>query len=231
MDNTIESSRTEALRKAQERANELFRLVEARGLIRTGMTENKLNEEIYNLAETEFGVTKHWHKRIVRAGPNTLAPYDENPPDLAIAEDDIVFLDLGPVFEEWEADFGRTFVIGSDPVKQKLCDDIGKAFAEGKEYFKQHPDITAAELYRHAQSLAAKYGWEFGGAIAGHLVGQFPHERIPDDKITLYVHPQNPNRMRSLGVDGQPRHWILEIHFVDRAQKIGGFYEQLLTVD
>ena len=84
-------------------------------------------------------------------------------------------------------------------MKQKLCDDIGKAFAEGKEYFKQHPDITAAELYRHAQSLAAKYGWEFGSAIAGHLVGQFPHERIPDDKITLYVHPQNPNRMRSLG--------------------------------
>ena len=95
MENTIESSRTEALRKAQEDANELFRLVEARGLIRTGMTESKLNEEIYELAETEFGVTKHWHKRIVRAGPNTLAPYDENPPDLTIAEDDIVFLDLG----------------------------------------------------------------------------------------------------------------------------------------
>jgi Xaa-Pro dipeptidase len=231
MTNTIESSRTEALRKAQERADELFRLVEAKGLIRPGMTESQLNEEIYKLAETEFGVTKHWHKRIVRAGPNTLAPYDENPPDLAIAEDDIVFLDLGPVFEEWEADFGRTFVIGSDPVKQKLRDDIGKAFAEGKEYFKQHPNITAGELYGHARELAAKYGWEFGGPIAGHLVGQFPHERIPGDKITLYVHPQNPNRMRNLGADGQPRHWILEIHFVDRARKIGGFYEQLLTVD
>jgi Xaa-Pro dipeptidase len=231
MTNTIESSRTEALRKAQERADQLFRLVEAKGLIRPGMTESQLNEEIYKLAETEFGVTKHWHKRIVRAGPNTLAPYDENPPDLAIAEDDIVFLDLGPVFEEWEADFGRTFVIGSDPVKQKLRDDIGKAFAEGKEYFKQHPDITAGELYGHARELAAKYGWEFGGPIAGHLVGQFPHERIPGDKITLYVHPQNPNRMRNLGADGQPRHWILEIHFVDRTRKIRGFYEQLLTVD
>jgi Xaa-Pro dipeptidase len=150
---------------------------------------------------------------------------------LAIAEDDVVFLDLGPVFEEWEADFGRTFVVGSDPVKQKLCTDIAKAFAEGKEYFKQHPDITAAELYRHAQDLAAKYGWEYGGPIADHLVGQFPHERIPGDKITLYVHPHNPGRMRDLGPDGQPRHWILEIHFVDRARQIGGFFEQLLTVD
>jgi Xaa-Pro dipeptidase len=77
--------------------------------------------------------------------------YDENPPDLTVGEDDILFLDLGPVFEEWEADFGRTFVLGSDPVKLKLRDDIGKAFIEGKEYFKTHPEITSVELYRHAQ--------------------------------------------------------------------------------
>ena len=59
-----------------------------------------------------YGISRYWHKRIVRAGRNTLAPYDENPPDLTVGEDDIVFLDLGPVFEEWEADFGRTFVVG-----------------------------------------------------------------------------------------------------------------------
>ena len=228
---TIESSRTDALRTAQNRADDLFRLVDARGLIRPGITESQLNEEIYNLAETEFGITNYWQKRIVRAGSNTLLPYDENPPDLTIAEDGIAFLDLGPVFEEWEAGFGRTFVIGSDPVKRKLRDDVALAFVEGKEYFKRHPDITAAELYRHAQDLAARHGWEYGGPIAGHLLGQFPHERIPGDKITLYVHPQNPKRMREPGPDGQPRHWILEIHFVDRARKIGGFYEQLLTVD
>ena len=28
-----------------------------------------------------------------------------------------------------------------------------------------------------------------------------------------------------------PRDWILEIHFVDRPRQIGGFFEQLLTVD
>jgi Xaa-Pro dipeptidase len=60
---------------------------------------------------------------------------------------------------------------------------------------------------------------------------QFPHERIPGDQITLYVHPKNPGRMRDLGSDGQPRPWILGIHFVDRARKIGGVYERLLTVD
>jgi Xaa-Pro dipeptidase len=36
--------------------------------------------------------------------------------------------------------------------------------------------------------------------------------------------------MRSFDEKGQQRHWILEIHFVDRERWIGGFYEELLTV-
>ncbi len=54
-----------------------------------------------------------WHKRIARAGRNTPLPYKENPPDFQIQDDDIVFFDFGPVFEEWEADFGRTFILNS----------------------------------------------------------------------------------------------------------------------
>jgi hypothetical protein len=36
--------------------------------------------------------------------------------------------------------------------------------------------------------------------------------------------------MRSCDENGEERHWILEIHFVDRERQIGGFYEELLTV-
>lgn len=81
-----------------------------------------------------YGIDTYWHKRIVRSGPNTLLPYDENPPDLTLQADDTLFLDLGPVFEQWEADFGRTFVLGSDPFKLKLKRDVGLAFAAGKKY-------------------------------------------------------------------------------------------------
>jgi Xaa-Pro aminopeptidase len=178
-----------------------------------------------------YGITTYWHKRIVRAGPNTLAPYAENPPDLTIGDDDILFLDLGPVFEDWEADFGRTLVVGSDPMKIKLRDDIERAFAEGKRYFREAPDITANQLFEYAVALAHKFGWEFGGAIAGRLIGHFPHEKIAGDKVTLYIHPESNLRMRSLNEEGHKRHWILEIHFVDRERRIGGFFEELLTVD
>jgi Xaa-Pro dipeptidase len=94
----LESNRAAALLQAQANANELFNAVESQGVIRPRVTESKINQDIYDLAEKMFGISTYWHKRIVRAGSNTLAPYDENPPDLTLAEDDILFLDLGPVF-------------------------------------------------------------------------------------------------------------------------------------
>jgi Xaa-Pro dipeptidase len=135
------------------------------------------------------------------------------------------------VFENWEADFGRTFVLGSDPKKHKLREHVARAFAAGKGYFNESPDITGSELFEYVHSLAGQFGWQFGGPIAGHLIGHFPHERTPGDKVTLYVHPDSHTSMRSLDEQGRRRHWILETHFVDQELQIGAFYEELLTVD
>jgi len=98
-----------ALLDAQGKAQTLFAEIESQKLIRPGVAETEINESIYALAGQMYGISRYWHKRIVRAGRNTLAPYDENPPDLMVGDDDIVFLDLGPVFEEWEADFWAHF--------------------------------------------------------------------------------------------------------------------------
>src|SRR6187402_3332933 len=94
--------------EAENIAQQLFAAIEVRQLIRHGKSENQLNEEIFKLADELYGIKKYWHKRIVRSGVNTLVPYDDNPPDLIIQEDDILFLDFGPILEDWEADFGRT---------------------------------------------------------------------------------------------------------------------------
>jgi Xaa-Pro dipeptidase len=90
--------------------------------------------------------------------------------------------------------------------------------------------LTAAELYAHAQKMAAQAGWEYGGPIARHLIGVFPLEKIAGDKVTLYVHPENRDRMRTPDALGRDRYWILGIRFVDRARQLGGFYEELLTI-
>jgi Xaa-Pro aminopeptidase len=218
-----------SLLHAQAQAEHLFDAIEQE-LIRPGISESALSEAIYALAEARFGVTTHWHKRVVRSGPNTLLTYAADPADRVIEPDDILFVDLGPVFEEWEADFGRTFVLGDDPVKHKLRDDLAPIFAAAKAAYQAQPDMTGAALYRLACDLATKAGWEFGGTIAGHLVGQFPHEAIPGDKITLYITPGNNQPLNRPDAAGNERNWILEIHLVDRARGIGAFCESLLTL-
>jgi len=109
---------------AEKKAAQLFAEAENRHFFKAGQTEKELNTKLFQLAEEMFGIRKYWHKRIVRSGTNTLLPYKENPPDLLIKSDDILFIDFGPVFEEWEADFGRTYVIGNDPYKTKLKQDV-----------------------------------------------------------------------------------------------------------
>ncbi len=75
----------------------------------------------------------------MRAGPDTLLPYAENSPDRAIGTDAIVFCDFGPIFEEWEADFGRTYVLGDDPAKAALRDALPVVWAAGRRYFESRP--------------------------------------------------------------------------------------------
>src|SRR5882757_7717998 len=98
---------SESLIAAQNKAAALFAEVVETGLIRAGKLESELTEEIHSLARSRFGLRRHWHKRIARSGPNTLLTYYDDPADRRITEDDIVYLDFGPVFDEWEADFGR----------------------------------------------------------------------------------------------------------------------------
>jgi Xaa-Pro aminopeptidase len=225
-----EEARAQSLIEAERKAVALFDEVSKRGLVQPGKLESLVSDQVRDLGAEMFGTNRHWHKRIVRSGPNTLAPYRDNPPDRVIDEHDVVFLDFGPIFSEWEADFGRTYVLGDDERKLSVLEDLPRVWQEGKEYFESQPDITGAELYAHIVVLAEKAGWEFGGPHSGHLVGEFPHELIDNDRINSYIAPENNFPMRTTDDAGRQCHWILEIHLVDREREFGGFYEQLLTL-
>lgn len=224
-----DTERLAALVAAEKKADALFAAIEESGLIAPGRTERMVDEDIYALAEQRFGVTQHWHRRIVRAGPNTLCISNQYPPVREIAEDDCVFLDLGPVFGEWEADVGRTYALGNNPAKRKLPGDLSRGFDALKQYFDEHADVTGAELYAYAHEWADEAGWLFGGAIAGHIVGEFPHSLIPGDKALYRIGPGNPSRLRDPDPQGRTKFWIIEVHLVDRERTFGGFYERLLV--
>lgn len=225
-----EATRVARLVDAEARALQLFDAVVDRGLIGPGETEREVSDAVRDLAADMFGVSRFWHKRIVRAGENTLMPYRENPPDRVLTDDDIAFLDFGPIFEEWEADFGRTYVLGGDPRKHALAGALERVWFGACDIFSAEPDITGEQLYARVCELALDAGWEFGAKIAGHLVGQFPHEKISGGDIHAYIAQDSDRPMRRPDEAGLACHWILEVHLVDRAAGFGGFYEQLLDI-
>ncbi|HEY0270380.1 MAG TPA: M24 family metallopeptidase [Sphingomonas sp.] len=225
---TDEPTRLRRLIEAEAKAMALLDAIEAGGLIAAGRTERAVEQDIRALAAERFGVEKHWHKRIVRCGANTLATASDNPPILTIGEDDMVFLDLGPVFEDWEADVGRSYAIGGDARKQALCRELPVQFEAVRRHAAAHPDITGADLYAFARRSAERAGWRFGGEIAGHIVGEFPHARLPGTKQHGHISPENPAPMCEPDAFGRTRYWIIEIHLVAPDGGFGGFYERLM---
>jgi Xaa-Pro aminopeptidase len=222
----------ESLLLSEQKAKHLFTAIEERGLIIPGKSERQLCDEIVQIARDDFGAENHWGKKIVRTGINTLQPYVADPPDLVILEGDILFFDFHPVFEGWEADLGRTYVLSKDPLKRKIKQDIEAAWDEANAWYFSQTNLTGAEYFNYVTDLTKRYGYEFGNAIAGHIIGRFPHEQ-PDDPndVCLDVHPANHNDILQLDKYGNKRHWILELHFVDKANGIGAFFEQLLTAE
>jgi Xaa-Pro aminopeptidase len=217
-----------ALLAAERKGLALLDAIEAAGLIAPGRTELEVERDIFTIAARDFGVTEHWHDRVVRAGVNTLCVAGEAAPDRTIGEDDIVFLDLGPVFGAWEADVGRSYAVGSDPDKHRLCADLPMVFDAVKARFEADDAMTGGGLYATAVEESEKRGWRFGGKIAGHLVGEFPYARSAGDRALRWIYPQNVTRMRDPDAQGLRKYWILEIHLVSQDRSFGGFYERLL---
>ena len=180
-----------------------------------GMRES----EATTLAEVilrELGMERMWHPVHVRFGSNTTKIYREKSDgDPILGDDDIFFIDIGPVFDGHEGDVGATFVTGIDPEKtacaaaaKTLFDDVSEAWRT------QH--LAGPALYDFAATRARHIGWKLNLDIKGHRVSDFPHAiHRGGDLGDFEKHPA-------------PGVWILEIQIVHPTQPFGAFYEDLL---
>lgn len=226
---STEKETTMKLQNAEKISAQLFDAVQTNNLIVPGKTEQQLNAEVSKLADEKFGIKKHWHKKIVRFGENTMSIYNDNPPDRVLQKDDIMFIDYGIIADGWEADYARTYVLGSDPKKIKIKADVEKAWYETQAWYKKQTKLTGADFFAYIVNKANAYGYTYGGVIAGHIVGEHPHEQPADPKsFDLDIHPDNHNDMFLQDAHGNERHWILEMHFVDKQNNIAAYMEQLL---
>jgi Xaa-Pro aminopeptidase len=145
-----EAARWARMVDAEERAFALLDAVEAAGIMKPGRTEGEVDRDIEAIAAEQFGIARNWHQRLVRAGPNTTCIFSDMPDEVTIGAEDTVYIDMGPVFEQAEADVGRTYAMGQDPARRALVAALPDVFEEMRAFTLSKPDVTGAEVYDFA---------------------------------------------------------------------------------
>lgn len=203
----------ERMQVARERSWRALREIGA-GIV-PGMTET----DALALAGARLeaaGMQRIWHPSIVRFGANTLKTFRQrSEPGTTLAQNDIFFVDLGPVFEGHEGDVGDTFVVGDDPDMHACAQAARDLFDQTAARWRQ--GLTGAALYAFADERARAMGWRLNHATKGHRVGDYPHA----------VH--KAGNLGDLDAVPVPGLWILEIQIAHPHRPIGAFYEDLLS--
>ncbi|KAL3152550.1 hypothetical protein ABBQ32_001577 [Trebouxia sp. C0010 RCD-2024] len=184
-------------------------------MLKPGTTETDIDKQIFKLTEEEYGTRKHWHQRLPRIGQNTVHPIYEKVPDLTLKEDDIAYVDLGPVFGTIEADFARTYVLGNDEEKHKLNAALSEVFKVCKQHYLANPSTTGADFFAFVRKTCTEAGYEYANPnYCAHLVGKWSHDQEFGDAPEHFACPACSTPMNAPGPDGQQRMWILEIHLL-----------------
>lgn len=182
--------------------------------LQPGMSEGDARQIAKDILAAQ-GAEQLWHPVIIRFGANTCKTYDQPSDKLLLQDDDIFFIDLGPVFGGHEGDVGATFVLGADPVKHQCANAARTVFEQVRHRWLQG-NCDGVALYQFAQQQCEALGFELNLAIKGHRLGDFPHKLYGRAELGEQQH--HP----SAGV------WVLEIQLRHPQMSIGAFYEDVL---
>ncbi len=165
------------------------------------------------------GMLRGWHDVYVRFGSNTTKTFGAaSDPGVVLGEDDIFFLDVGPVWQQWEGDGGDTFVTGADKEMAHCAADARSLFHIVRKKW-ENDGWTGKELYDFADAKAREMGWALNLDLSGHRISDFPHAAIYDGPMaTVDFHPA-------------PLIWVLEIHLRHPQRNFGAFFEDMLLDD
>jgi Xaa-Pro aminopeptidase len=107
--------------------------------IKSGMSEDDA-KDIAKSTLTEMGMRRGWHHIIVRCGPNTTKDFMErSETGVVLGDNDIFFVDIGPIYEETEGDGGDTFVLGENPDHARAKRDVREIWERTREYCTSSP--------------------------------------------------------------------------------------------
>lgn len=166
-----------------------------------------------------MGMRRGWHHIITRLGPNTTKDFmARSERGVVLQENDIFFVDIGPIYGDCEGDAGDTFVVGDDPEHHKAKADA-RAIWEDVRAMWFETGATGVELYEFAQATTQARGWKLNMDLSGHRLSDFPHSAHYDGPLAEVDFKPNPNL------------WVLEIAIAHPERNFGAFYEDLLLED
>lgn len=188
-----------------------------KNMIHPGITEKEAIKKA-NEYFADHGVRKFWHKTHIRFGESTILsfddPYFEN---TLLKENDIFYIDVGPVWDGIEGDCGKTFVIGENDNHKKITNDIKVLFDDTHQYWIK-TQATGQQLYEYTKIQTEKMGYLLQPSyVKGHRLSEFSHSRYTNTK--LFELDFKPSAER----------WILELQVCHPSMKFGAFYEDLLS--
>ncbi len=186
--------------------------------ITPGMSEERA-KELARETLKEMGMRRGWHHIIVRCGANTTKDFmDRSEPGTVLRDDDILFVDIGPVWGDFEGDAGDTFVLGDNPDHLKAQHDVHKIWEIVRtRWFTER--ITGVELYEFANKTAESFGWKLNLDLSGHRLSDYPHSAHYDGSLA------------EVELAPSPGLWVLEIAIAHPDGTFGAFYEDLLLED
>jgi len=194
----------------------------AMALIAAEIKSGMIEEDAMDLARRTLksaGMLRGWHAIHVRFGENTLKPFGApSEPGVKLRDDDIFFIDIGPVWQQWEGDAGETYVVGNDPEMQRIARDVKVIFADVRNQWKVNR-LTGAALYEYAARRAVSLGWRLNLDMNGHRLADFPHAAIHKGALaaTTFIPATDL--------------WVLEIQIRHPYGSFSAFYEDLLLDD
>ena len=143
----------------------------AREIIRPGVTEIEVFNELQAAAVREFGEMMTGTGNDYRCGERGGPPRDNRPAEAG----ELYILDLGPAFRGYFADNCRTIAVSdvSDPQRQ-AWEQIMKVFEHIDAVVK--PGKSARELFEEVQAILDESPVGVFPHHLGHGIGLFPHE-------------------------------------------------------
>lgn len=180
-----------------------------------GMAE-KDGIELIDKVLKKHGTDRKWHPNKFRIGKNTVKPFREkSQEEVILQKNDIFFIDIGPIFDDHEGDFGKTFVFGESSEYERVIKACEYVFQKTAMAYKSS-GLTGAELYDHAAEVTNELGYSLNLKMSGHRLGDFPH--------SLYF----KGKLGDVAIAPKENLWVLEILIRHPQKDYGAFYEDLI---